>query len=100
MFDFKKIEAAVSQISAEKKIDREKLIDIIEHVDNIPNCKEEYKKHAQILDVIKTACNPTGILSDKNIEKAVKKAKNYNLDTIFLLESIEILNSRLKNNDS
>ena len=78
----------------------DKLIDIIEHVDNIPNCKEEYKKHAQILDVIKTACNPTGILSDKNIEKAVKKAKSYNLDTIFLLESIEILNSRLKNNDS
>jgi HD-like signal output (HDOD) protein len=78
----------------------DKLIDIIEHVDNIHNCKEEYKKHAQILDVIKTACNPTGILSDKNIEKAVKKAKSYNLDTIFLLESIEILNSRLKNNDS
>ena len=39
MFDFKKIEAAVSQISAEKKIDREKLIDIIESA-----IKVAYKK--------------------------------------------------------
>jgi hypothetical protein len=29
MLDLKKIEAAINQISAEKKIDKEKLIDII-----------------------------------------------------------------------
>jgi len=39
MFDFKKIEAAINQISAEKKIDREKLIEIIESA-----IKVAYKK--------------------------------------------------------
>jgi len=39
MIDLKKIEAAISQISAEKKIDRSKLVDIIEAA-----VKTAYKK--------------------------------------------------------
>ncbi|EKE29736.1 MAG: hypothetical protein ACD_2C00110G0011 [uncultured bacterium (gcode 4)] len=39
MLDIKKIEAAINQISAEKKIDRQKLIEIIEHA-----IKTAYKK--------------------------------------------------------
>lgn len=77
----------------------EKLIDIIEFVDDIDNCKNEYKKHAQILDVIKTACNPKDLLNPKNIEKALKKATIYGLDRLPLLDALETLRIRLSNDE-
>jgi hypothetical protein len=39
MLDIRKIEAAINQISAEKKIDKQKLVEIIEHA-----IKTAYKK--------------------------------------------------------
>lgn len=75
----------------------EKLIDIIEFVDDINNCKHEYKKHAQILDVIKTACNPKELVTPKSIEKALKKAINYQLNSPHLVDALETLRTRLSN---
>ena len=69
----------------------EKLINIIEFVDDLDNCKSEYKKHAQILDIIKTACNPKELLSEKSIEKALKKASLYQFDRVYLLDALETL---------
>ncbi|RXK00116.1 HDOD domain-containing protein [Arcobacter sp. CECT 8986] len=71
------------------------LINSIEYVDDIANVPEEYKQKAQILDVIKTACEVTDPLSDDKIEKAVTKAKEYSFDEKHLLNAIEKLQDRL-----
>ncbi|RXJ92870.1 HDOD domain-containing protein [Malaciobacter molluscorum] len=73
----------------------ENLINSIEYVDDISNVPAEYKQKAQILDVIKTACEVTDPLSDDKIEKAVNKAKAYSLDEKHLLDAIEKLQDRL-----
>ena len=75
----------------------EELINLIEFVDNINACSPEYKQKAQYLDVIKTVCNPSSLLSEKSIEKALKKADSYNLETESLKTAIKILQERLLN---
>ncbi len=83
-----------SQVTAEIfrywKLDEE-LISCIEFVDTLEKCKEEYKQKAQILDVIKTACNPCCFLSEVSIEKAINKATAYNLNVPVLKDSIQTL---------
>lgn len=71
------------------------LINIIEHVDDISNANENFKKKSQILDVIKTACNIKEPLSDENVAKAIKKATTYGLDIKVLSKAIETLQDRL-----
>ncbi|QKF58852.1 HDOD domain-containing protein [Aliarcobacter lanthieri] len=71
------------------------LINSIEFIDNVNSVHDEFKKIAQILDVIKTVAIITDPLSDKSIEKAIKKAKLYNLDTNNLQNSIKILQTRV-----
>lgn len=73
----------------------EELINLIEFVDNINACPTEYKQKAQYLDVIKTACNASSLLSDESIAKALKKAQSYNLEIESLKKAIEILQDRL-----
>lgn len=73
------------------------LINSIEFVDDIENVEEEFKNIAQILDVIKTASNILDPLSKSNIEKALKKAKDYNLDLKSLQEAIETIQNRTEN---
>jgi len=73
----------------------ENLIELIENVDNISNCDERIKEKVQILDVIKTACEITNPLSQKNITLAIRKAKNYGLNIKALEEAIEKLEDRL-----
>lgn len=75
----------------------EELINLIEFVDNTNACPSEYKQKAQYLDVIKTACNASSLLSEKSIEKALKKAQSYNLQIEPLKKAIEILQDRLLN---
>lgn len=75
----------------------EELINLIEFVDNINACSPEYKQKAQYLDVIKTVCNPSSLLSEKSIEKALKKADSYNFETESLKAAIQILQERLLN---
>lgn len=65
MLDIKKIEAAINQISAEKKIDKQKLIEIIEHA-----IKTAYKKDFWSKD---TEVNVRVNLEDWTIEITVEK---------------------------
>jgi len=71
------------------------LIDSIEFVDDISKVDEAYKQRAQILDVVKTACEVTAPLSDDNVDKAIQKAKAYKLDVKSLENAIEKLEDRL-----
>ncbi len=71
------------------------LINVIEFVDDISKCDDSVKQKAQILDVIKTACNVSDPLSDENVEKAVAKATAYGLHTKSLEKAIETLQDRL-----
>ncbi len=73
----------------------DKLVNMIQFVDNTNNCSAEYKQRAQVLDVIKTACDPYSLLSDSSAKKALKKAISYNLETDFLNKAIETLQNRL-----
>lgn len=73
----------------------DELVHMIEFVDDVKNCKAEYKQKAQYLDVIKTACNASSLLSDKSIEKALKKAESYNFEIEPLNKAIQILQDRL-----
>jgi HD-like signal output (HDOD) protein len=70
------------------------LIKSIENVDNIDNCDEEYLIRTQFLDVIKTVCNVSSYLSESSIEKALNKAKIYNMNLDLLIESIDTLKNR------
>ena len=71
------------------------LINMIEHVDDISNASDNFKKKSQILDVIKTACSIKEPLSDESIEKAVQKATAYGLDVKSFKKAIETLQDRL-----
>lgn len=73
----------------------DKLINIIEHVDNLEKCEQEYKQKAQILDVIKTACSIQNPLSDKSISKALEKASKYGLNVDALEKAIDTIQDRL-----
>ncbi len=73
----------------------DKLIGMIEFVDDLANCPDEYKKEAQILHVAKTACSITDPLSDANCELAIEKAKQFGLDTGPLQKAIEKMQDRM-----
>lgn len=73
----------------------EKLVNMIEFVDDIKKCEDEFKKHSQVLDVIKTACAVNDPLGDDAINSALEKAKAYGLDTKSLSGAIEKLQDRL-----
>lgn len=77
----------------------DKLIDIIEYVDDLNNSKEEYKKQAQILNILKTACNPNELLTEKSIEKAINKTVKYHLDKKLFVESVLPVRNKLRNNN-
>jgi N utilization substance protein A len=62
MFDLQKIEAAINQISAEKKIGKEKLVEIIEHAIKTAYKKDFASKDANVnvhLDIATGACEIT-----------------------------------------
>ncbi len=71
------------------------LINMIEHVDDISNAADNFKRKSQILDVIKTACSIKEPLSDENIEKAIQKATAYGLDVKIFKKAVETLQDRL-----
>ncbi len=73
----------------------EKLITIIEFVDDIDNCPDQYKKEAQILHVVKILCNVVDPLGDTACELALEKAKEFGLDTKSLSKAIEKMQDRL-----
>lgn len=71
------------------------LINVIEYVDDLSKCNEEFKEKSQILDVIKTICCVTDAFSDEKIEEGLAKAKAYDLDIKNLEAAIEKLQDRL-----
>ena len=108
----KKLESGVDVVDAERELLKittsqvtaeifkywklsDELINLIEFIDDINNCKVEYKQKAQYLDVIKTACNASSLLSDKSIDKALKKAVSYKLEIEPLKKAIQTLQDRL-----
>ena len=78
----------------------ENLINMIEYVDDISNANPEYVKKSQILDIIKTACNVNGPLSEENVSIAMKKATAYGFDVKILKTAIETLQDRLLNEEA
>lgn len=75
----------------------QELISTIEFVDDVEKSPIEYKQKAMILDVIKTASNIKEPLSEKSINMAIKKAKEYKLNDKALIEAINTLKTRLEN---
>ncbi|MDX4012476.1 HDOD domain-containing protein [Aliarcobacter skirrowii] len=75
----------------------QELINSIEFVDDVEKSPIEYKQKAMILDVIKTASNIKEPLSEKSINMAIKKAKEYKLNDKALIEAINTLKTRLEN---
>ncbi|MDX4062453.1 HDOD domain-containing protein [Aliarcobacter skirrowii] len=75
----------------------QELINTIEFVDDVKKSPIEYKQKAMILDVIKTASNIKEPLSEKSINMAIKKAKEYKLNDKALIEAINTLKTRLEN---
>lgn len=73
----------------------DKLVNMIENVDDISNVSNEYKKQTQILEVIKTAAYIKNPLSDENIKKAIEKATKYNFEINSLKSAIETLKNRV-----
>ncbi len=73
----------------------DKLINIIEHTDNLDNCPEKYLKDSQVLNVIKTICNVCDPMSDKFVEAGVQKATQFGLDTRSLEKAIEKMQDRM-----
>ena len=76
------------------------LINMIEYVDDISKASPEYVKKSQILDIIKTACNVNGPLSEENVSIAMKKATAYGFDVKILKTAIETLQDRLLNEEA
>ncbi|MCG3658874.1 HDOD domain-containing protein [Aliarcobacter butzleri] len=75
----------------------DKLVNMIENVDNISNVSDEYKKQTQILEVIKIAAYIKNPLSDENVKKAIEKASKYKLDITSLKNAITTLKDRVDN---
>ncbi len=73
----------------------ENLINAIEFVDDIKKCPDEFLNKAQILNVVKTACDITAPLSDDNCAKALAKAKEFGLNTKDLEKAFEVLQTRI-----
>lgn len=68
---------------------------IIEYVDDISKCEDEYKVKTQILDIIKTACDIRNPLASIHTQKAISKAKTYGIDTKYLIKSIEKIEDKI-----
>ena len=71
------------------------LVSIIENLSDISNCPSEYLKKVQILNIIRILSNCIEPLSQSSIDLAMKKASEYNLDTINLEKTIKIMQDRL-----
>jgi HD-like signal output (HDOD) protein len=71
------------------------LINIIKYSDDLENCPASYLKEAQILNVIRVACNVTDPLSDSFSTEAVQRAKSFGLDTRNLEKAIEKMQDRM-----
>jgi HD-like signal output (HDOD) protein len=75
-----------------------KIIFPIAFVDEIDKCPESFKKHAQILEIVKILSDIRKPLDEKNIELAVTKASSYGFDIEHLLNSIDVIKEVISQN--
>lgn len=73
------------------------LIFSIGFVEDLEHCPKDYIEKAKILEIIKILSDIRDPLSDLNIKRAQKKAKEYNLNTAQLLQSIDSIKFKLEN---
>jgi HD-like signal output (HDOD) protein len=65
------------------------LIENIKFIYNINNAPEDYKKAAQVQNIIKTICNLTNPLDEKYIQEGLKKAEQFGFEKQPLAKTIE-----------
>lgn len=70
----------------------------IAYAEDLDSCPQSFKQKAQILHIIKILCDIRDPLSDKNIEKALKKVALFNLDVEQFLNSIDVIKEVIKQN--
>jgi HD-like signal output (HDOD) protein len=70
----------------------------IAYAEDLNSCPESFKQKAQILHIIKILCDIRDPLSDRNIEKALKKVALFNLDVEQFLNSIDVIKEVIKQN--
>lgn len=75
-----------------------KVIFPIAFVDSIDECPQEFKKQAQILEILLILCDIREPLSDENIEKAIQKASKYGFDIEHLANSIDVIKETIQQN--
>lgn len=73
------------------------LIFSIGFVEDLENCPKGYKEKAQILEIIKILTDLRAPLSEQNIQRALNKAMEYNLDADILSKAIESIKFKLDN---
>lgn len=73
----------------------ENLIKMIEFTDHISECPDKYKKHVQIINVVRTVCNVTDPFGDNFVQEAISKAEQFGLDTANLEKAVEKMQDRL-----
>jgi len=71
------------------------LIDMIEYVDDIENCHNDYDKQAKILHIVKIICNVKDPLSDDACSDGIAKAEEFGLNVKALQKAIEKMQDRL-----
>jgi len=70
----------------------------IAYAQDLDSCPESFKQKAQILHIIKILCDIREPLSDKNIEKALKKVVLFNMDIEQFLNSIDVIKEVMRQN--
>lgn len=70
----------------------------IAYAEDMESCPESFKQKAQILHIVKILCDIRNPLSDKNVEKALKKVALYKLDVEQFLNAIDVIKEVIKQN--
>ncbi|AXH08570.1 HDOD domain-containing protein [Malaciobacter halophilus] len=73
------------------------LIFSIGFVQNLNSCPKEFIKKCQILEITKYVCEMTAPLSERNIQKAINKAIEYDFDIEPLVNTIDNLKAKTSN---
>lgn len=74
------------------------LIFAIGFVEDAESCPEEYRKKAQILEIVKLLADMRNPLSDDNIHKAIAKADEYKFDVDHLINSVDAIKEEIEQN--
>lgn len=72
----------------------ENFVNMIQHIDDIENCNEEYLEKTRILEIVKLLTTPQKVLDENKISLALQKVSSYNLYLNELQKTIEILKER------